>query len=287
MTYVVPAELCAYIGDAIQKVRSGTANRAWQYIPAFDWAAVQKNLGRSPLYDHLVSTSDEESTQDAGTDASVASVVCRVLDIAPSDLSAEVPLTSYGLDSLSAAALSHALREVVAVSQIQLLADLTVADLEKRREEALANGSGEDVAAGQEQLGPKEKEMVAMLERYGKDLPTREASKEERDAKKVILLTGSTGSVGAHLLVRLLQGGQCEKVYTLVRKGAYGQTAKARQKTALESRGLDISVVESQVLHVLEGDLLAYQLGLGSEVYSELAQSVTHVIHLGMRPSLA
>ena len=121
-----------------------------------------------------------------------------------------------------------------------------------------------------------------MLERYGKDLPTREACKEERDAKKVILLTGSTGSEGAHLLVRLLQGGQCDKVYTLVRKGAYGQTAKARQKTALESRGLDVSVVESEALNVLEGDLLAYQLGLGSEVYSELAHSVTHVIHLGM-----
>ncbi|KAI0731474.1 ketoacyl-synt-domain-containing protein [Fomitopsis betulina] len=273
-------ELCAYIGDAIEKVRSGSANRAWQYIPAFDWAAVQKNLGRSPIYDHLVPISDEETSQDSGTDATVASVVCRVLDIAPSDLNAEVPLTSYGLDSLSAAALSHALREVVSVSQIQLLADVTVADLEKRREEALTSGPGEDVTAGQEQLGPKEKEMVAMLERYGKDLPTREANKEEKDGKKIVLLTGSTGSVGTHLLARLLQGGQCDKVYTLVRKGAYGQTAAARQKAALESRGLDISVLESDALHVLEGDLLAYQLGLGSEVYSELAKTVTHVIHL-------
>lgn len=124
--------------------------------------------------------------------------------------------------------------------------------------------------------------MVAMLERYGKDLPTREANKEEKDGKKIVLLTGSTGSVGTHLLARLLQGGQCDKVYTLVRKGAYGQTAAARQKAALESRGLDISVLESDALHVLEGDLLAYQLGLGSEVYSELAKTVTHVIHLGM-----
>ncbi|KZT66074.1 hypothetical protein DAEQUDRAFT_752280 [Daedalea quercina L-15889] len=273
-------ELCEYIGDAIQKVRSGSATRAWQYIPAFDWSAVQKNLGRSPLYDHLVPTSEDEGPQESGADASVASIVCRVLDIAQGDLNAEVPLTSYGLDSLSAAALSHALREVVAVSQIQLLADLTVADLEKRRAEALANGPGEDVTSGQDQMGPKEKEMVAMLERYGKDLPARETTKEELDGKKVVLVTGSTGSVGAHILVRLLRSSRCEKVYTLVRKGAYGQTAKARQKTALESRGLDVEVVEMDALTVLEGDLLAYQLGLGSEVYSELAQTVTHVIHL-------
>ncbi|TFY60143.1 hypothetical protein EVJ58_g5333 [Rhodofomes roseus] len=273
-------ELCEYIGDSIQKVRSGVANRAWQYIPAFDWSAVQKNLGHSPLYDHLVPVSEAEGTQDSGTDASIASIICRVLDIAPGDLNADVPLTSYGLDSLSAAALSHALREAVAVSQIQLLADLSLADLEKRREDALANGPGEEAISGQEQMGPKEKEMVSMLERYGKDLPAREASPEETDAKKVVLVTGSTGSVGAHLLVRLLHGSQCAKVYTLVRKGAYGQTAKARQKTALDSRGLDVGVIESDTLTVLEGDLLAYQLGLGAEVYSELAQTVTHVIHL-------
>ncbi|KAH9840927.1 ketoacyl-synt-domain-containing protein [Rhodofomes roseus] len=273
-------ELCEHIGDAIKKIRSGPTIRAAQYIPAFDWAAVQSNLGHSPLYDALVPESESEGAQEDSADVSIAAIVCRVLDIVPGDLNAEVPLTSYGLDSLSAASLSHALRDAVAVSQIQLLADLTVVDLEKRREEALENGAGEQASSGQEQMGPKEKEMLAMLERYGKDLPLREPANEEIEMKKVVLVTGTTGSVGAHLLVHLLQGTQFDKVYILVRKGAYGQTAKARQKTALEARGLDVAVVEMDRLGVLEGDLLAYQLGLGAEVYAELAQTVTHVIHL-------
>ncbi|KAH9934268.1 putative polyketide synthase [Fomitopsis serialis] len=109
---------------------------AWQYIPDFDWSLVQSNLGSSPLYDHLVikaSSSDTDQTSSDDLGRSLSDIICDVLDIDPEDLSADVPLTSYGLDSLSAAALSHALEPYVAISQLQLLADVTLGDLEDEK----------------------------------------------------------------------------------------------------------------------------------------------------------
>ena len=58
--------------------------------------------------------------------------VCRVLDVKAEEVSVDVPLTTYGLDSLSAAALSFALRPLLAVSQVQLLADVTIKYMQSR-----------------------------------------------------------------------------------------------------------------------------------------------------------
>ncbi|THH02708.1 hypothetical protein EW026_g197 [Hermanssonia centrifuga] len=126
------SELCACIEDGILKLRQ---DPIWQYIPNFDWNLVQENMGPSSLYAHLVSieVTDDEVKQ-AQEPTSVRDVVCRVLSVASEDISMDVPLTAYGLDSLSAASLSYSLNAIVAVSQIQLLADMTLRQLEARLE---------------------------------------------------------------------------------------------------------------------------------------------------------
>ncbi|KAH9918099.1 ketoacyl-synt-domain-containing protein [Fomitopsis serialis] len=128
--------LCECIGDALLKMREGPV---WQYIPDCDWSLVQSKNGSSPLYDHLVvkesqSDTDQNSSKDLERD--LGNIICDALDIDHEDLSSDVPLTSYGLDSLSAMALSHALEPYLAISQLQLLADVTLADLEQLREES-------------------------------------------------------------------------------------------------------------------------------------------------------
>ena len=117
------------------KLRGGHPG-GWQYVPDFDWAAVKDNMGPSYLYDHLVpqDAADSIETQSADASASVLQVVCRVMALKEEEISTEVPLTTYGLDSLSAAAVSFALRPFLVVSQVQLLADLTIKDLQQRAE---------------------------------------------------------------------------------------------------------------------------------------------------------
>ena len=61
-------------------------------------------------------------------------VVIKLLEFEPAEFSANVPFTAYGLDSLSAARLAFVLRPYVTISQLQLLSDISLHDLETRIE---------------------------------------------------------------------------------------------------------------------------------------------------------
>jgi acyl transferase domain-containing protein/aryl carrier-like protein len=129
---ITSGELCQYLGDAICKLKDAPV---WEYIPYLSWNAVCASLGNSPMYAHYVT--DEGKTEGLlgeATGASIKEIVCNILNVAPEDLSADVPFTTYGLDSLSAASLAHALTHLVRISQIQLLADVTLRKLEDLRE---------------------------------------------------------------------------------------------------------------------------------------------------------
>ena len=91
-------------------------------------------MGPSYLYDHLVPNKEVDSLSDQRMDmaTSLLEIVCRILGLKAEEISIDVPLTTYGLDSLSAAALSFALRPLLVVSQVQLLVDVTIRDLQAR-----------------------------------------------------------------------------------------------------------------------------------------------------------
>ncbi|KZT25650.1 ketoacyl-synt-domain-containing protein [Neolentinus lepideus HHB14362 ss-1] len=126
-------ELCTYLGDGIRKLRHGTI---WQYVPNFDWPRVATNVGLSPVFQHLLPETSMEVSHEMQGKSSIKDIICKILEVALDDLASDVPLTAYGLDSLSATALSTALASIVSVSQIQLLADVTLQQLEARAEDA-------------------------------------------------------------------------------------------------------------------------------------------------------
>ena len=95
-----------YIGDGIRKLRDHAVN---EYIPEFDWNAVHYNMGPSTMYAHLVDVDSTDGQVDSGPTISLEKIICKVLNIDQNDFSPDVPFTAYGLDSLSAATLSHAL----------------------------------------------------------------------------------------------------------------------------------------------------------------------------------
>ena len=104
-------------------------------------------MGSSPLYQHLVDSNTEDGAAhivDAGK--SMLDTVLALLDVEPSEFCSDVPFTAYGLDSLSAARLSFALHPFVAVSQLQLLSDISLNDLHARIERA-QECSCEDIVA--------------------------------------------------------------------------------------------------------------------------------------------
>jgi acyl transferase domain-containing protein/aryl carrier-like protein len=124
-----PADICNYIADGLFKLNDGPLD---QYVPPFDWNVVKENLGPSQMYDYMALNKNSIVADDEDPRAALQNLVLQFVDVSVEDFSVEVPLTAYGLDSISAGRLAFALRPLVTVSQMQLLADWSLLDLEAR-----------------------------------------------------------------------------------------------------------------------------------------------------------
>jgi hypothetical protein len=152
--------------------------------------------------------------------------------------------------------------------------------------------------------------MTAMVEEFTSfPLPAKTTTNVRPNGAptdQVFLITGTTGGLGSHLL---RDACECEKV---VRVYAFNRPQKKaslvqRQRDVLREYGLDESIIDTEKIVLLEGDLMAENFGLEQSVYQEasnipelklkllskrlsllqLADSVTHIIHNGMFSSLS
>jgi len=96
-----------------------------------------------------------------------------------------------------------------------------------------------------------------------------------------ILLTGSTGYLGAHLLDELLRQTDAE-IVCLARAGDRA-AAEERQARSLRAYGL---TGDSLRTHVLPGDLSRPLLGLSQKDFTELARTVEVIYHCGSEVNL-
>jgi thioester reductase-like protein len=101
---------------------------------------------------------------------------------------------------------------------------------------------------------------------------------------RVVLLTGSTGFLGAHILHKLLQTSDIEEIFLLVRPKAgnqvdLGSEAKERIYSTLASYKLSVPSSNSPKLTCIVADLTLPSLGLSVEQTSSLISRVSDVIH--------
>ncbi|KAF7355656.1 Polyketide synthase [Mycena sanguinolenta] len=122
------SELCECIENGLKKLRMGPFST---YIPDLSWEAVEDHLGTSPLYQHLLVPSAYTTTVLDDRDI-VEKIVLNGLHLDKAELDPTVPLTSYGLDSLSASRMASELKSLFTITQLQLLADVTLQDLQGR-----------------------------------------------------------------------------------------------------------------------------------------------------------
>ncbi|KAJ3758360.1 acetyl-CoA synthetase-like protein [Lentinula raphanica] len=139
----------------------------------------------------------------------------------------------------------------------------------------------------------------AMIERYSKDLelsvsPVLNSQVANNvgvngingtklsHPTSVVLLTGSTGNLGAQILSRLLRDCSVRLVYALNRRSIHGSLL-ARHERRFEDKGLDQAMLHTDKVVFLEGESSLPNLGLSHEVYDELRNNVTLVIHNAWR----
>ena len=97
----------------------------------------------------------------------------------------------------------------------------------------------------------------------------RMLSKNEYDDGKVVLLTGSTGSLGCFLLARIARDPTVKKLYCLNRTIS-GVDVRERQKTLMKKRGIELDGEYWSKVEVLESEPSKLDLGLGEVKYNEV-----------------
>jgi thioester reductase-like protein/SAM-dependent methyltransferase/acyl carrier protein len=94
-----------------------------------------------------------------------------------------------------------------------------------------------------------------------------------------VAVTGATGSLGAHLVAHLASLPTVKTVYCLNRRSTPAEPT-ARQIEAFASRGIQISPEAiAAKLRVLVVESAKPMLGLDTNTYRAMAQSVTHIVH--------
>ncbi|KAJ3997443.1 hypothetical protein F5050DRAFT_1419742 [Lentinula boryana] len=123
-----------------------------------------------------------------------------------------------------------------------------------------------------------------MIEKYslGLDGPPPTTNIPLNTARHCVLLTGSTGNLGAELLAALLSKDAVHRVYAFNRPSLQTPILD-RHRARFEDKGLDPSLLASTKLVFLEGESGNENLGLGEDMFDELRQNLTLVIHNAWR----
>ncbi|KAI7215766.1 acetyl-CoA synthetase-like protein [Hortaea werneckii] len=209
-----------------------------------------------------------------------AAVVRRALaDVGYEAQSPSTDSFQNGMDSLQAIQFGRALRSnlpQVSVKAGTIYDNPTVDSLAFALSRATLEESRSVVGMvdAEETLHVYQSKIDALFEPSGLILKPPEEADESTstlESEGPILLTGSTGALGSHLLNTLLERGT-QMVYCLNRS----KDSKNAQIESNRKRGLPLAFSEDRVKFL---DLALPQLGLQDSDFAELRRSVTRIIH--------
>lgn len=119
----------------------------------------------------------------------------------------------------------------------------------------------------------------SFVDKYTQSFPTfspercgRQIEDRDPDRAATVLLSGSTGALGANVLAELVASPVVRKAYAVTRPGQ-GDVYE-RHAEALRREGYDAtSILDSPKVHLVEADLSAEGFGLEKKVYEEVCYS--------------
>ncbi|KAK7540480.1 putative NRPS-like enzyme [Phyllosticta citribraziliensis] len=199
------------------------------------------------------------------------------------ELSDDADFFALGMDSLQTARLRTALTKNLDIGGQQLGLNVvfdypSIAALAQHLFSLrTAASSTTEIVAGI----PAEKiaEMEAMIERYSTPLPPPSQTNTSEKGH-VVLLTGATGSLGAHIAAQLAALPSVTRVYCLVRAHD-AEHASKRLDESFQTRHLKLSDASRAKLAPLSSDLSRDDLGLDADTREQIEQHVSHVLAVG------
>lgn len=120
-------------------------------------------------------------------------------------------------------------------------------------------------------------EILATIKKYDGNwiANSRTSVKSQAVEKERVVVTGTTGGLGSHLLAQLLENEKVEKVWAMNRKSS--KENSGRQLESFKDKKLDAKLLESAKLELLDVDLEDAKLGLCPEVYDEASCGITSI----------
>ncbi|CAE6460182.1 unnamed protein product [Rhizoctonia solani] len=126
--------------------------------------------------------------------------------------------------------------------------------------------------------------MGTMIARYTQGMNTRlnDPAWSLLDSEPIenVVITGTTGSLGSHILAQLLTNDRVRQIWAINRpqKGSGAPVAR-RQRASFKDKALPINLLNHPKLTFLECNLNENQLGLAHEDYEAIRSSATTIIH--------
>lgn len=115
-----------------------------------------------------------------------------------------------------------------------------------------------------------------LLAEFRVSSPPITLSKEQDES--IILLTGTTGSLGAHILAKLASLPSIPRILCLLRPKSESHPV-IRLRDSLTAKGLHISDRAWSRIEVIETDMARPNLGLSKVWYAELRSRIKHIVH--------
>ncbi|KAI5928373.1 hypothetical protein F4810DRAFT_643318 [Camillea tinctor] len=187
---------------------------------------------------------------------------------------------SMGIDSLRAAQIRRLLQKDLDLGGNLLPTNVVydAGNVAKLAGVLFASRTGAKLENGHSNYESEITKMERLISEYGNFEPRKPGSLLTPE-KDVVVLTGATGALGAHLLNQLLNDPKIAKVVCLVRgQDALGRISESMKLRGLSLDGKDKSRVE-KLTALTTDNFGAPNLGLTPEDYSVLQTSVTLIIH--------
>ena len=209
-----------------------------------------ESFDRSTLDDFVENADQDQKSKDPFDISSLRRLIRRINPVMPDSFVESDNLFTFGFDSLQVLQLVRAIRELSPATALEartIYNNPTLAALSKTLHSPQSYTRD---------LSNREEIIEALITQYSIPVPRTQLA-----IPKFALLTGATGSLGSHILHKLLASNDFTHIYCLVR-------TPPSHMTKHDPR-----------ISYLETTLNAPQLGLLYQTYTHLLHTVTHVIH--------
>ncbi|EIT73093.1 non-ribosomal peptide synthetase [Aspergillus oryzae 100-8] len=191
------------------------------------------------------------------------------------ELTEDADFFALGMDSLQATQLRSILMKTLNTNGQKLGLNVafehpTIGSL-ARHLDSLHSGATTDVQSVEDQMA----ELISKYSDFQKHVPMSNGLDG-----RYIVITGATGSLGAHVVRKLSVRPEVQKIYCLVRAGSPIEGYSRVLQSMRSRRVFDgLTDVAKQKIVALPSDLSQATLGLGATTYSTLTSEITDVIH--------